>query len=426
VVSQPNISEDIRKRANEHFKVVDQLIKSLNLEKAVEELSKAKAIDPQNGYIKAFEERIAFLTDEGSRQKRVEATRKQMEAEARKKFEIERVRIEEERKKKEQEIVKKVHAAHEQKIPPQVGKESGAAPSTPAQPAPAGDGANKVNEDRKRIEAESKRNFEAEFRKEEEMNRLNSAVNSPPKIVMPPSSPTDPLEMYKRVLLLAWADGALSLEEQAQLSDLRSSLSILPQEHETLELEARQESYFHAFKLIWTSGLKASERSSVIAELRKRFQLSPEDHSKLESKILGELAPSETEAMIYVVDDEDEFLSVLVHVLENADFRVKAFNTSDDALIALQTESPSLIISDISLETSSSGGFAFYEKIRQMDHLLNVPFIFLSGMSDEGMIRYGKGLGADDYLTKPISNDTLLDTIKGKLKRFKALKRVRG
>ena len=61
-----------------------------------------------------------------------------------------------------------------------------------------------------------------------------------------------------------------------------------------------------------------------------------------------------------------------------------------------------------------------------MDHLLNVPFIFLSGMSDEGMIRYGKGLGADDYLTKPISNDTLLDTIKGKLKRFKALKRVRG
>jgi CheY-like chemotaxis protein len=230
--------------------------------------------------------------------------------------------------------------------------------------------------------------------------------------------------MYKRVLLLAWADGALSLEEQNQLRDLRASLSISPQEHEVLELEAKQESYSHAFKLIWSSGLKPSERSSVIAELRKRFQLSPEVHSRLESKILGELAPSQKEAMIYVVDDEDEFLSILVHVLENADYRVKAFSTSDDALIALQTESPSLIISDISLETSSSGGFAFYEKIRQMDHLLDVPFIFLSGMSDEGMIRYGKGLGADDYLTKPISNDTLLDTIKGKLKRFKSLKRV--
>ena len=66
------------------FKGVDQLIKSLNLKKAVEELSKAKEIDPHNGYIKAFEERIAFLTDEGARQNRANATRKQMEDEARK------------------------------------------------------------------------------------------------------------------------------------------------------------------------------------------------------------------------------------------------------------------------------------------------------------------------------------------------------
>jgi len=424
VVSQSNISEDVRKRANELFKVVDQLIKSLNLERAVEELSKAKQIDPHNGYIKAFEERIAFLTDEGSRQKRVDVTRKQMEDDARKKFELERARIEGERKKKEQELVKKIHEAHEQKTAPAVKKDSDAAGSASIQQVPAGDGSSKVSEDRRKIEAESRRNFEAEFRREQEINRQKTGANLPPKQGSQPSSATDPLAMYKRVLLLAWADGALSLEEETQLRDLRASLSILPQEHEALELEAKQESYSHAFKLIWTSGLKAAERSSVIAELRKRFQLSPEDHSKLESKILGELAPSQKEAMIYVVDDEDEFLSLLVHVLENADFRVKAFSTSDDALIALQTESPSLIISDISLETSTSGGFAFYEKIRQMDHLLNVPFIFLSGMSDEGMIRYGKGLGADDYLTKPISNDTLLDTIKGKLKRFKSLRRV--
>ena len=424
MVSQPSTSEDIRKRANELFKGVDQLIKSLNLEKAVEELSKAKAIDPHNGYIKAFEERIAFLTDEGSRQKRVDVTRRQMEDEARKKFEIERARIEEERKKKEQEIVRRVHEAHERKMLASEKNESNVARSPSSQPAPGVDVTSKVNEDHRKIEAESRRNFEAEFRKEEEINRQKTAANLPPKPAMQPSSSTDPQAMYKRVLLLAWADGALTLEEQNQLRDLRASLSILPQEHEVLELEAKQESYSHAFKLIWNSGLKASERSSVIAELRKRFQLSPEVHSRLESKILGELAPSQKEAMIYVVDDEDEFLSILVHVLENADFRVKAFNTSDDALIALQTESPSLIISDISLETSSSGGFAFYEKIRQMDHLLDVPFIFLSGLSDEGMIRYGKGLGADDYLTKPISNDTLLDTIKGKLKRFKSLKRV--
>jgi CheY-like chemotaxis protein len=113
---------------------------------------------------------------------------------------------------------------------------------------------------------------------------------------------------------------------------------------------------------------------------------------------------------------------MIVRVLEGGGYAVQAFNTSDEALIALQHDMPDLIVSDINLETSTIGGFSFYEKVRQLPHLSHVPFIFLSGMIDEGMIRYGKGLGADDYLTKPFSGEMLLDTIKGKLKRYKQLK----
>jgi DNA-binding response OmpR family regulator len=113
---------------------------------------------------------------------------------------------------------------------------------------------------------------------------------------------------------------------------------------------------------------------------------------------------------------------MVVRVLESGGFTVQAFNTSDEALTGLKHDMPDLIVSDINLETSTIGGFSFYEKVRQLHHLTHVPFIFLSGMIDEGMIRYGKGLGADDYLTKPFSGEMLLDTIKGKLKRYKQLK----
>jgi DNA-binding response OmpR family regulator len=51
-----------------------------------------------------------------------------------------------------------------------------------------------------------------------------------------------------------------------------------------------------------------------------------------------------------------------------------------------------------------------------------VPFIFLTGLTDEVLVRTGKELGVDDYLTKPIAEQTLIATIKGKLKRFKRLK----
>jgi CheY-like chemotaxis protein len=228
--------------------------------------------------------------------------------------------------------------------------------------------------------------------------------------------------MYKRVLLLAWADGAMSPEEESQLRDLRTSLRITTEEHTKLELEAKEESYAHAFTLVWTSGMNAKERSAVINELRQKYQISPEAHSRVEAKVLTEFGHHQNKPTLYVVDDEENTLGMIVRVLESGGFAVLAFSTSDEALIRLQIDMPDLIISDINLETSTIGGFSFYEKVRQMPHLSHVPFIFLSGMIDEGMIRYGKGLGADDYLTKPFSGEMLLDTIKGKLKRYKQLK----
>ena len=229
-------------------------------------------------------------------------------------------------------------------------------------------------------------------------------------------------DMYKRVLLLAWADGAISPEEESQLRDLRTSLRITTEEHTQLELEAKEESYAHAFTLVWTSGMNAKERSAVINELRQKYHISPEAHSRVESKVLAEFGHHQNKPTLYVIDDDENTLGMIVRVLEGGGFAVQAFNTSDEALIGLQHDMPDLIVSDINLETSTIGGFSFYEKVRQLHHLSHVPFIFLSGMIDEGMVRYGKGLGADDYLTKPFSGEMLIDTIKGKLKRYKQLK----
>jgi CheY-like chemotaxis protein len=194
------------------------------------------------------------------------------------------------------------------------------------------------------------------------------------------------------------------------------------EEHIRLELEAKEESYAHAFTLVWTSGMNAKERSAVINELREKYHISPEAHSRVESKVLVEFGHHQNKPTLYVVDDEENTLGMIVRVLEGGGFAVHAFNTSDEALNGLKSDMPDLIVSDINLETSTIGGFSFYEKVRQLPHLSHVPFIFLSGMIDEGMIRYGKGLGADDYLTKPFSGEMLLDTIKGKLKRYKQLK----
>lgn len=415
LMSQPIAPEELRKKANEILKGVDQLIKAGQLANALQEIGRAKVIDPRNAYIYAFEERISVLREEALKKNGADAARLQMEQQARQRLEEQRRKAEEERRRKDDEVkrrsleeLQKKTAEDQRKI---------------AQERVVQSEQTKAALDRRKIEEEAKRNFEQEFRRAEEEKRKKESSPPAPSETL---SPKDPRFIYKRVLLLAWADGALSKEEEAQLGALRDSLGIAPADHAVLEQEARTESYAQAFKLAWSSGLGAKERNAVVAELRKKFQISSADQSKIESKVLGETGQSNQQQTIYLIDDEETILKILVETLEHAGFGVVAFETSDDALLALKKGTPDLIISDVNLETSTMGGFSFYEKVRQLNHLMQVPFLFLSGLTDEGMVRYGKGIGADDYLTKPFSIDMLLDTVKGKIKRYRQLAKALG
>ena len=411
----PNTSEEIRMEANHILKVVDQAIKAGYLNEAREHLDKAKKLDPTNAYIYAFQERIAFLKEEAEKKKTSVSNRGAMEDAARAKLDADRRRAEEERLKREDAQVKQLEEWHQKKLEAEKRHQEELVRAAKGHATPDVAPASKTPEHVPNVPPEQPRIIE-EVPYEKPVPTV--ARQSEPAI----KANVQAHDMYKRVLLLAWADGAISPEEESQLRDLRTSLRITMEEHTQLELEAKEESYAHAFTLVWTSGMNAKERSAVINELRQKYQISPEAHSRVEAKVLVEFGHQQTKPTLYVIDDDENTLGMIVRVLEAGGFAVQAFNTSDEALTGLRHDMPDLIVSDINLETSTIGGFSFYEKVRQLHHLSHVPFIFLSGMIDEGMIRYGKGLGADDYLTKPFSGEMLLDTIKGKLKRYKQLK----
>jgi CheY-like chemotaxis protein len=125
---------------------------------------------------------------------------------------------------------------------------------------------------------------------------------------------------------------------------------------------------------------------------------------------------------ILIIDDDKEMLQILSETLAINGYKVAAVTTSDEAYGLLKQWTPRLILCDVNLETSTMGGFSFYEKIRDIEHLNTVPFIFLSGLNDDVIIRTGKELGVDDYLTKPITEQNLIASVKGKLKRFRMVK----
>jgi PleD family two-component response regulator len=254
--------------------------------------------------------------------------------------------------------------------------------------------------------------LEAEVRRKEKEER---------KILQTSSPSAEQLERYQSELAHAWEDGALTPFEDEQLKELRMELGIPIQEHSRLTKKAQFNAYLAAFRQAWSSGAITPERFSELSDMRKRFHISPEESDRLEAEILWEARSSTQPATLIVIDDDVRLLNLVSDILREASYSVRTFTTSDDAFKYLKENTPDMIISDINLETSTMGGFTFYEKVREMDHLQNVPFIFLSGLTDEVLIRTGKELGVDDYLTKPFSDETLLATIKGKLKRFKKL-----
>lgn len=130
-----------------------------------------------------------------------------------------------------------------------------------------------------------------------------------------------------------------------------------------------------------------------------------------------------SKALVVIVDDNTELLEETAAMLEDYGMTAAAFATTDEAYAFLEGNSADLIICDVHLETSSYGGFTFYDKMRTLHHLQDVPFLFLSGLTDARLVYAGKELGADDYLTKPIDPEELMAVVRGKLRRFRQLKK---
>jgi CheY-like chemotaxis protein len=136
----------------------------------------------------------------------------------------------------------------------------------------------------------------------------------------------------------------------------------------------------------------------------------------------------EEQALIMVVDDNQEFLSGIELTLQMEGYQVWTAVNGQDALKKLKaaflndgapatpkSRLPDLILVDIMMPEMD--GYELYDEMRANPYLNHIPFVFLTAKSNEVDVRHGKELGADDYLTKLASTEDILSTVRGKLKR---------
>ena len=124
-------------------------------------------------------------------------------------------------------------------------------------------------------------------------------------------------------------------------------------------------------------------------------------------------------ASVLIVDDEPDLLENIGLALEGENYYILTAGNGVEALQILQSQPVDLILADIAMPDMN--GYQLYERVRQNMDWVSIPLIFLTARTMDSDIRYGKELGVDDYLVKPIRAADLLAVVRGKMRRAQQL-----
>jgi CheY-like chemotaxis protein len=121
-------------------------------------------------------------------------------------------------------------------------------------------------------------------------------------------------------------------------------------------------------------------------------------------------------ATILVVDDDIYLREGMRDILELSEHSVLLARDGLDALDVLraQTQPPDMIISDVLMPRMN--GYDLFKSVRADAALSAIPFIFLTGKSEQEDIRQGRELGVRNYVIKPFDAEALLVAVEAGLK----------
>jgi len=116
---------------------------------------------------------------------------------------------------------------------------------------------------------------------------------------------------------------------------------------------------------------------------------------------------------VLVVEDNPHYASALRNNLEIEGFDVDVAPNATGGLHKIRTARPALVILDVMLP-----GRDGYELLRAArDEGIDVPIVLLTARRDEADKLRGFGLGADDFITKPVSILELVARVRAVLRR---------
>ncbi len=121
---------------------------------------------------------------------------------------------------------------------------------------------------------------------------------------------------------------------------------------------------------------------------------------------------------ILVIDDDARLRQHFAEILRLDGHQVVEARNGREGVDRARQDLPDLVLCDITMPEMN--GHRVLETLRAEPRTAHLPFIFLTGWNEPADVRTGMNLGADDYLTKPVTPDDLLAAVRARLRRAEA------
>lgn len=118
---------------------------------------------------------------------------------------------------------------------------------------------------------------------------------------------------------------------------------------------------------------------------------------------------------ILVIEDDTELNRTVRSFLNNNGYETVGCFNANEAYDALYENVFDLIITDVMMK--GTDGFEFAKTVRETDK--EIPILFMTARDDINSKQKGFGIGADDYMVKPVDLDELLLRIGALFRRAK-------
>jgi FixJ family two-component response regulator len=130
----------------------------------------------------------------------------------------------------------------------------------------------------------------------------------------------------------------------------------------------------------------------------------------------------DTDAMVFVVDDDAPLRESLQNLIRSVGLRVEAFASAQEFLDRPRPEVPGCLVLDVRLPGLS--GLDLQQRMAEGNR--DMPIIFITGHGDIPMTVQAMKAGAVAFLTKPFRDQELLDAIQQALVRDRKAREQRA